>query len=103
MFRKHLPLAAAIAALMCAGTAGVASAAPGNGNADGHLLLVTPDGEAVLPPGRAIRTALELCVGGGGLLGLDIVNVGDVRRVSPDPVEVCAGVELRSQVAEDDD
>ena len=102
MSRKHLSLAAAIAALMCVGTAGVASAAPGNGDADGHLVLVTDDGETILPAGRAVRLALDVCAG-ASLLDLDIVNVGDVREVFPDPLEVCAGVELRSQVADEDD
>ena len=73
-----------------------ATAAP-KATPPGHLIL-TVDGvvEATAGPGKALRLALAECEARDGDVA---VTVDDVRAAFPNPVAVCDGVTLTSQVA----
>jgi hypothetical protein len=77
-----------------------AMAAPGKGAANGHLIL-TVDNVVVATagPGKALKAALAECEDRAGDV---VVVVDDVRAAFPNPVIVCNGVTLTSQVAADE-
>ena len=85
--------------LLVGGTAG---AAPKEGRAAGHLVLTVGEDVILAGPGKALRLAVAECED----LGQDVdetVTVDTVRAAFPNPVEVCDGVTLASQVAADED
>jgi hypothetical protein len=87
-----------IAVALLAGGAGIAAAAPGDGAKSGHLVLAVAGEETVtLAPGQAKKAAVAAC--GGDV----VVDIDAVRAAFPDPVEVCEGVTLASQVATEED
>lgn len=96
----RLAIVAAAIAAAAALTIGGAAAAP-KGNANGHLIL-TVDNKVVATagPGKALKLALAECEDRDGDV---VVTVDDVRAAFPNPVAVCNGVTLTSQVAADED
>lgn len=100
---------ASAVAVFALGTAGAAAAAPGGvpgppvdkGNKQGFLVLTVGADAQKLAPGRAVKAAVAACDD----LDLEpaVVTVDDVRAAFPEPVDVCDGVTLTSQVAADGD
>lgn len=93
--------AVAVAAAGSFLAAGPAVAAPKVGHAKGHLVLAVDGADvATLPPGQAIKRAQAVCATRDNDVA---VTVADVRAAFPEPVVVCDGVTLRSQVAAEAD
>jgi hypothetical protein len=75
-----------------------ATAAPGKGNANGHLIVTVNGVEvATAGPGKAFKLAAAECAE-LGLVADPAVVVDTVRAGFPNPVEVCAGVTLTSKI-----
>ena len=93
MVRLIITLVSVVALIL--GTAGAANAA---GNAKGHLILSIDGVATTVAPGQAVKQAAAACVGRANVV---VVTVADVRAAFPNPVTVCNGVTLTSQVPAD--
>lgn len=101
MLRSLCVVAATVAVTGLAGSA-IAHAAPGDqdkGKARGFLTLSDDGEERVLPPGQAIKAALNACNDAEDTV--DNLSVGAVREVGE--LAVCTGVTLSSRVGGDED